>query len=50
MIGAALALIVLGIVFLFVIPWAGVPIGIAGMILLLLFLLGFTRRTARGRP
>ncbi len=50
MIGAALALIVLGIIFLFIIPWVGIPIGIVGIILLLLFLLDFARRAAIGHP
>lgn len=46
MIGAALALIVLGVVLLFLIPWVGIPVGIAGLILTILFLLGFGRRAA----
>ena len=46
MIGAAVALVVIGIVFLFVIPWVGVPVGIIGLILLVAWLLGFGRRAA----
>jgi hypothetical protein len=50
MIGLALALIVIGIVFLFVFPWVGVPLGIVGVILLVLYLAGFVRRTAEPGP
>jgi hypothetical protein len=50
MIGAALALIVIGVVFLFIVPWVGIVVGIVGVILLVLFLLGFGRRAAEGRP
>ena len=50
MIGAALALIVIGAVFLFIVPWVGIIVGIVGVILLVLFLLGFGRRAAEGRP
>ncbi len=46
MIGIALALIVVGIVLLFALPWVGVPIGIVGLMLLLAFLIGFGRRAS----
>ena len=46
MIGAAVALVVIGIIFLFVIPWVGVPVGIIGLLLLVAWLLGFGRRAA----
>ena len=46
MIGVALALVVLGLIFLFVIPWVGIPVGIVGLILLVVWLLGFGRRAA----
>jgi hypothetical protein len=49
-IGAALALIVVGIIFLFVLPWVGIPVGIVGLILLVAYLVGFGRRAAEGRP
>jgi hypothetical protein len=49
MIGLALALVVVGVIFLFVIPWVGIPVGIVGLILLLAWLLGFGRRAA-GEP
>ena len=50
MIGAAAGLIVLGVILLFLLPWVGIPVGIAGLILLLLFTLGVGRRAASGRP
>jgi len=46
MIGAALGLIVIGIVLLFIIPWVGIPVGIVGLVLALLYLVGFGRRAA----
>ena len=46
MIGLALALVVVGIVLLFVLPWAGGAIGVVGLVLLLAFMLGFGRRAA----
>jgi hypothetical protein len=49
-IGAALALIVLAVIFLFIVPWVGIAAGIVGLILLGLFLAGFGRRAAEGRP
>jgi Flp pilus assembly protein TadB len=50
MIGAALALIVIGVILLFVIPWVGIVVGVVGALLLVAFLLGFGRRAAEGRP
>ena len=47
MIGAALAIVVVGIVFLFLIPFVGIAVGIVGVILLVLALLGFGRRAAQ---
>jgi hypothetical protein len=44
MIAAALALVALGLVFLFVMPWVGVPVGIVGLILFVLYLAGIGRR------
>lgn len=49
MIGAGLALIVIGIIFLFIIPWVGIPLGIVGIVLAVLYFAGFGRRTARGQ-
>jgi hypothetical protein len=50
MIGVAFAMIVVGIVFLFVITPVGVAVGIVGIVLLVLWLLGFGRRAASGQP
>jgi hypothetical protein len=46
MIGVALAIIVIGIVFGFVIPWVGIVIGIVGLLLFIAFVAGFGRRAA----
>jgi hypothetical protein len=46
MIGVAIALLVIGIVFGFVIPWVGIVIGIVGLILFIAFVAGFGRRAA----
>jgi hypothetical protein len=48
MIGVGIALVVLGIVFLFIVPWVGIPVGIVGLLLAVLWLAGFGRRAARG--
>jgi len=50
MIGVALAAIVVGIILFFFLPWAGIPIGIVGLILLGLFLAGWGRRTTQSQP
>ena len=47
MLAVALAAIVVGIVFLFVIPWVGIPVGIVGLLLLGLWLIAFTRKSPR---
>jgi hypothetical protein len=47
MIGAALALIVVGIVMLFMLPWAGIAVGVVGFVLVTLWLAGFGRRPSR---
>ena len=46
MLGLALALIVIGVVLLFIIPWVGIPAGIVGLILAILYLAGIGRRAA----
>jgi hypothetical protein len=45
-IGVGIAFIVVGIVFLFVFPWVGIPVGLVGLVLALLWLAGFGRRAA----
>jgi hypothetical protein len=46
MIGLAIALIVIGIIFGFVIPWVGIVVGIVGLLLFIAFVAGFGRRAA----
>ena len=46
MIGVALALIVVGVVLLFIIPWVGIAAGIVGVILAILYVAGIGRRAA----
>ena len=46
MIGVALALIGIGVVLTFVIPWVGIPVGVAGLVLAIVYLAGFARRAA----
>jgi hypothetical protein len=50
MIGLALALIIVAIVFGFVIPWVGIIVGFVGLVLLVAFLVGFGRRAAEPGP
>jgi membrane protein implicated in regulation of membrane protease activity len=49
MIGVALALVVVGVIFLFFVPWVGIPVGIVGVLLLVGFLLGIGRRATSDR-
>jgi hypothetical protein len=44
MIGVGIAFIVIGLVFLFVIPWVGITAGLVGLVLAVLWLAGFGRR------
>ena len=46
MIGVAIALMVIGLVFGFVIPWVGIVVGLVGLILFIAFVRGFGRRAA----
>ena len=46
MIGVAIAVIVIGIVFGFVIPWVGIVVGLVGLLLFIAFVAGFGRRSA----
>jgi hypothetical protein len=45
-IGVGLALIVLGVVFLFLIPWVGIAAGLIGLLLAFLWIVGVGRRIA----
>jgi len=46
MIGIALALVVVGVVLLFIIPWIGIPVGIVGLLLAIGYAFGVGRRAA----
>jgi Flp pilus assembly protein TadB len=48
MIGVGIAMIVIGVIFLFVIPWVGIPVGIVGLALTVAYFAGFGRRAAHG--
>jgi len=50
MIGTAIGLVILGIILLFLFPWAGIVVGVVGVVLAILFLVGFGRRAQTGRP
>ena len=50
MIAIGLAFIVVGIIFLFLIPWVGIPVGLVGLVLALLWVAGFDRRAVEGDP
>jgi multisubunit Na+/H+ antiporter MnhG subunit len=50
MIGVGIALIVLGIIFLFVIPWVGIATGIVGLVLAILWVAGFGRHAIARDP
>jgi hypothetical protein len=47
-IGVAIAFILVGVLFLFLIPWVGIPIGIVGLVLAIAWIAGFGRRAAVG--
>ena len=46
MIGLAIALVVIGVIFGFVIPWVGIVVGLVGVLLFIAFAAGFGRRAA----
>jgi hypothetical protein len=50
MIGLAIALIVIGLIFGFVIPWVGIVVGIVGLALFIALVSGFGRRSAEPGP
>jgi hypothetical protein len=49
-IGVAIALMVIGLVFGFVIPWVGIVVGLVGLLLFIAFVDGFRRRATPGEP
>jgi hypothetical protein len=46
MIGLWIALIVIGVVLLFLIPWVGIAVGIVGLLLAIAYAFGVGRRAA----
>jgi len=48
MIGVGLALVIVGIVMLFLVPWVGWVVCVVGLALAILWFAGFGRRAARG--
>jgi hypothetical protein len=50
MIGLAIALIVIGLIFGFVIPWVGIVVGIVGLALFIALVAGFGRRSGEPGP
>ena len=46
MIGLGIAFIVVGIVFLFLVPWVGIVAGLVGLMLAIVWVAGFGRRAA----
>jgi hypothetical protein len=50
LIGVALAIIIVGIVFGFVIPWVGIVVGLVGLVLFIAFVAGFGRRATESGP
>jgi hypothetical protein len=48
MIGVALGLIALGVGPFFLVPWVGIPVGAVGLLLAMLYLVGFGHRAATG--
>ena len=49
MLGVAIALVALGVILLFLIPWVGIAAGIVGLILALLYAVVIGRRAAQPR-
>ena len=50
MIGVGIAFIVVGILFLFVVPWVGIAAGVVGLVLAILWVAGFGRRAVGRDP
>jgi hypothetical protein len=44
MIGVGIAFIVVGVLFLFIVPWVGIAAGVVGLVLAILWVAGFGRR------
>jgi hypothetical protein len=50
MIGAALVLLVVAVIFIFIVPWVGIAAGAVGIVLFVLFRAGFGKRATEGGP
>jgi len=48
MIGVGIALVIVGIVLMFLVPWVGWIVGFVGLLLAAFWFAGFGRRAARG--
>jgi 4-hydroxybenzoate polyprenyltransferase len=48
MIGVGVALLVVGIILLFMLPWVGIVLGVVGLVLSILYFAGFGRRARPG--
>jgi membrane protein implicated in regulation of membrane protease activity len=49
MLFVGIAALLVGVVFLFVIPWVGIPVGIVGLLLLGVYLIGTGKRVSERR-
>jgi hypothetical protein len=49
-IAVGLAFIVAGIIFLFFMPWIGIPVGLVGLVVAILWVAGFGRPAVEGDP
>jgi hypothetical protein len=49
-IAVGLAFIVAGIIFLFFMPWIGIPVGLVGLVVAILWVAGFGRPAIEGDP
>lgn len=50
MLYAGIALLLIGVVFLFLIPWVGIPVGAIGLLLLVLYAVGWGKRAVEPTP
>jgi 4-hydroxybenzoate polyprenyltransferase len=48
MIGVGVALLVVGIILIFMLPWVGIVLGVVGIVLAVLYFAGFGRRPRPG--
>ena len=47
MLAVAVAAVLVGLVFLFIIPWVGIPVGAVGLVLLVIWLVALARKSPR---